>query len=216
MPHLAASAINPVRRMNTSEFRQLVANATDAELFGPCLSEDITPFVFDTEPDSWDVFRSELSDALGVQSGDIRIVGSGRLGFSLRPGRNLRPYSDRSDVDVAIISAAPFDLLWHGLLYALYPRQSMPTVISGWLKNRRNELYTGWLSPLAVRVDHKIFGQRAQDLLDFNARWFNTFKSVSRHVPRRHEDINVRLYRTWGHAELYHRHSISSLRKTLT
>ena len=34
-------------------------------------------------------------------------------------------------------------------------------------------------------------------------------------IARRHEDITGRLYRTWEHAELYHLHSLASLRKSL-
>lgn len=213
---IAASIVNcGGLAMTGDDFRQLVAIRTDTDLLGPCLREDLTPYVFDPRPDTWVAFRTEVSEKLGVEQADIRIVGSGRFGFSLKPGNNLKAYSDKSDVDVVVINPEVFDLLWCGLLKAAYPRPPVTQQVGGWLKIRQNEVYTGWLSPLEVRLDRRIFGLRAQAVLDFNARWFNTFKSASRHVPRRHEDINVRLYRTWDHADMYHHHSIASLRKAL-
>lgn len=201
--------------MNPDNFRQLVADNTDTDLLGPCLREDLTPYVFEPEPDAWVAFRAELNEKLDADPADIRIVGSGRFGFSLKPGNNLKPYSDKSDIDVVVISSNLFDLLWYGLLRAAYPRSPVTEQAGKWLRNRQKELYTGWLSPLEVRLDRRIFGERAQTVLDFSSRWFNTFKKASRHLPRRHEDIKPRLYRTWQHADMYHLNSLQSLRKAL-
>lgn len=201
--------------MTADEFRQLITATNDAELLEPCLRADLTPYVFEPNPDAWGDFREEVCEAFGAEPGDIRIVGSGRFGFSLKPGNNLKVYSDRSDIDVIVISPAIFDRLWYGLLKAAYPRPPVTDQVGGWLKERQNEVYTGWLSPLKVRLDRRIFGGRVNDVLEFNSHWFNTFKKAARHVPRRHEDISARLYRTWLHAEMYHLNSLGTLRKTL-
>ncbi len=94
-------------------------------------------------------------------------------------------------------------------------RPPFTSYLGGWLGKRRSEVYTGWLTPLEIKLDAKIVGNRAKPVLDFNFRWFNTFKAASQHPPRRHEDITGRLYRTWEHAELYHLNSLASLRKSL-
>ena len=75
---------------------------------------------------------------------------------------------------------------------------------------------TGWLNPLDIRIDAKIFGPKARPVLEFNTQWFITLKKASRHPLRRHEDIKGRLYRSWEHAELYHLHSLAALRKSLS
>ena len=201
--------------MTPNEFRQLVAVTNDSGLIGPCLRDALVPWVFEPNPASWTNFRADLSAEFDVGTEDIAIVGSGRFGFSLNPGKNLRAFNDRSDIDVVVVSADLFDKLWYDLLKAAYPRPPVNQRVGGWLKDRQSELYTGWLSPLEVKLDATIFGARARPVLEFNARWFNMFKHASRHPPRRHEDIKSRLYRTWQHAELYHLHSIAALRRAL-
>lgn len=204
--------------MNSDDFRQLLSERSDTELLEPCLHDEATPYVFETKPETWNAFRDELVSGLGVGRGDIRIVGSGRLGFSMKPGLALRAFRDRSDIDVAIISPVLFDQLWVAMLEAAYPRAPATSVVGfgGWLENRRNELYTGWLTPLAIRLSARIFGPKAKPVLDFNAKWFNALKRAARHPPRRHENITGRLYRTWRHAELYHLYGLAELRKSLS
>jgi hypothetical protein len=201
--------------MTPDDFRQLLTQQSDAELLEPCLRDEGTPYVFDTKPEAWNIFRDELVGRLGVSRNEIRIVGSGRFGFSMKPGLNLRDFRDTSDIDVAVVNAALFDQLWLLILDAAYPRPPITSRIGGWLETRRNELYTGWLTPLEIRLDIKIVGARAKPVLEFNARWFDALKRASQHPPRRHEDITGRLYRTWRHAELYHLNSLAVLRKTL-
>ncbi len=204
--------------MTADEFREIVNEKSDADLLGPCFRDDTLPYVFEPEPRAWPAFRAEVGNQIGVEPTDLRIVGSGRLGFSLKPGSNLKAYNDKSDIDLVVVSSNSFDQLWFGLLGAFYPRPPvLNQVDGGWLKARKNELYTGWLSPLDVRwgIDRSIHGRRAKAILEFNALWFNTLKKAARHVPMRHEDINGRLYRTWQHADMYHLHSTASLRKAL-
>lgn len=201
--------------MSPTEFRELIATVSDAELLGPSLHDDLTPYVFDSEEELWEEFRNEIAAELGIAASDVRVVGSGRLGFSLKPGTNLRDFTDTSDVDVIVINAELFDYLWITLLDAAYPRPPATELVGGWLQNRKSDLYTGWITPLAIRLDRKIFGTKAEPVLSFNSRWFNTLKRVSRLPVRRHEDVQGRLYRTIRHAELYHLNSLAALRRTL-
>lgn len=202
--------------MTSQEFRGLFHERTDVQLLETVLHGDHLPFVFDTSPQAWDFFRREFVSALNVSDSDIRIVGSGRFGFSMKPGVNLRAFQDTSDIDVIVVNANLFDQLWLALLRAVYPRPPHTSTLSGWLGRRRNELYTGWLTPLEIRLDARIFGSKVRPILDINAQWFKALKQASRYPTRRHEDIAGRLYRTWEHAELYHLHGIAELRKTLT
>jgi hypothetical protein len=165
--------------MNAEEFRELLAAQTDAQLLVPCLHDENTPYVFETHPPSWDGFRATISGALGVHIADIRVVGSGRLGFSLKPGHNLRRFRDTSDVDVAVVNPDLFDRLWLLLLSAVYPRPPESDQFGGWLQERRNEVYTGWIAPRGIRLNKTIFGSRASNVLEFKTRWFNALKEVT-------------------------------------
>jgi hypothetical protein len=201
--------------MTPEEFRELIAASDDATLLGPCLRDDLVPYVCEPDPPTWNAFRDELGRPLGVPRADITVVGSGRFGFSTKPDANLRAFSERSDVDVIIVNAPLFDVLWISLLKAAYPRPPFTERLGGWLRERRNELYTGWVTPLGIHLSPRIFGARARPVLDFKTLWFNTFKEAARLLPSRHEDVKGRLYRTWEHAELYHIHSLAALRRSL-
>jgi hypothetical protein len=201
--------------MTADDFLGLLKSESDNDLLRPCLLDDVLPYVFDSDPSTWQSFRSQLAGELGIEPGDIRIIGSGRLGFSTKPGANLKRFNDRSDIDVVIINARVFDELWMALLQAAYPRPPFVQLLSGWIEARRNEVYTGWLTPLDVRIDRQIVGARAEPAVGFRTRWFNALKRASRFPPRRHEDITGRLYRTLRHAELYHLNSLAALRKSL-
>jgi len=201
--------------MSPNDFRKLIAERTDAELLGPCLREDQTPYVFEPRPNSWADFRAEVSGQLRVSPDGIRIVGSGRFGFSLRPHNNLKAYTEKSDIDVVVVDTVLFDSLWDGLLSAAYPGDETSPKLGGWLSARRREVYAGWLDPLEIKLDPKIWGPAADRVLNFSTDWFNIFQKASKHPPRRHETVTGRLYRTWRHADLYHLHSLATLRITL-
>ncbi|MGH7381380.1 MAG: hypothetical protein ACREKR_04020 [Candidatus Methylomirabilales bacterium] len=201
--------------MTREEFRELLQQHSDVELLDPCLRDDQAPYVFQPKPAAWDSFRDELVALLGVSRDEVRVVGSGRFGFSIKPWNNFKRFGDKSDIDVVIVNANLFDELWLALLDAAYPRPPITDKLGGWLEKRRNELYTGWLTPLKIKLDYRIVGLKARPVLEFSTLWFDALKRAARHPPRRHEDITGRLYRTWRHAELYHLNSLSDLRRAL-
>ena len=202
--------------MTAYEFRDLLDSRTDEQLLEPCLLEDVVPFVFEPRPSRWDDFRDGLVSDLGITRTDVRIVGSGRLGFSMKPEYQLRGFRDESDIDVLIVNSPLFDQLWVTLLTAAYPREPLAHRIGGWLDNRRKDLYTGWITPHNIKLDITIVGPKAKPILDLRTQWFNALQRASRFPPRRHAGVRARLYRTWRHAELYHLHGLGELRKELS
>jgi hypothetical protein len=61
----------------------------------------------------------------------------------MKPGAQLRAFTDKSDIDVVVVNADAFDAFWHLLLRAAYPRP--PVVYGKRLIAARNDLYMGWL-----------------------------------------------------------------------
>ena len=184
-------------------------------LLGTCLRGEEVPFVFDPQPESWLRFREQVAADLGINERELVVVGSGRLGYSLKPGNNLKAFTDRSDIDVVVVNARLFDELWMAFLSAVYPRHPATRHLGGWISDRRSEIYTGYISPRDIQIDSRIYGIRAKPVNQFRLHWFTTLKKASQHPPRRHSDVKARLYRTWRHAELYHSHSLTQLRTTL-
>src|SRR5581483_7189643 len=197
--------------MRSAEFRSLMSTTKDSDLLDVCLRNQDVPFVIGSKA-AWDDFRGALVFALPLSQDDIRIVGSARLGFSLKPRNNLRRFRVTSDIDVVVVNEPLFDWLWIALLTAASPRHAVFRGAGRWDQPGRSELFAGWLTPLLVHMDRKILGAKAAPIFEFKTKWFNALKEAARHPAKRHRDINGRLYRTWQHAELYHLHSLSELR----
>jgi hypothetical protein len=103
----------------------------------------------------FNLIRQRVSDSYGIDKEAIRIVitGSAKLGFSivekkekdgtLRP--RFRPFDYRSDIDVAVLSAKLFDLIWFELSgyasnrpwFPLEYKKLGPYLVSGWLRPDR-------------------------------------------------------------------------------
>ena len=135
--------------MTAAEFRKLVAERTPQDLLGLCVKDDAIPFALDNSPDSWTSFREALGKEFDFDPADVRVVGSGRHGISAKPGKNLKAFSETSDIDVLVVSASLFDELWLKLLEAAYPRQENVHLLTGHLRELQSEVYTGYLTPKA-------------------------------------------------------------------
>lgn len=199
--------------MSPEELQAALLGEGEVALTERFLADVNVPYVFDGRQDAWDSFRNDLSNALQVEAGDIRIIGSGLFGFSLAPGNNFRSFRDQSDVDVAIVNTARFDYIWKELLSAAYPRP--PVHCGGLMRERQKSVYTGWISPDQIGFDRNVIGPNTTRALNFKSTWFLSLKRAARHVTRRHEDVNARLYRTWGHIHMYQHHSFNALRREL-
>ncbi len=201
--------------MKPNEFREMLRATADPGLLDVCLRSDDVPFICG-DAAGWTAFRGEIANGVhGLAEADIRIVGSARHGFSMRPRNHLREFTDESDIDVVVVNEALFDQLWIALLEAAYPRLAVNREIGRWDVPGRAELFAGWLTPTAIHMDWKIIGKRGVPLAEFKGKWFDALKRAARHSNKPHNDIQGRLYRTWRHAELYHLFSIAELRRSL-
>jgi hypothetical protein len=201
--------------ITAADLKTLILKAEEAKLTALCLLDADAPYVFNNNEKGWADFQGELANGLPIKPEDVRIVGSGRHGFSLKPGKGLRPFQDTSDVDVVVVNEGLFDTLWLSVLQVAYPRPPTPMPIGGWLLETQKSVYTGWLKPNIITVDRTVARPHVQEVLKIRTAWFTSLKRAASHVIRRHEDISGRLYRTWEHAALYHAHSIGALRQSL-
>ncbi len=71
------------------------------------LSEGI-PYAFRMKPALYEEVRSWLATRIGVDPKEISIIGSARIGQSLSPDDQGRPFGDTSDLDLLVVSASLF------------------------------------------------------------------------------------------------------------
>lgn len=111
--------------------------------------------------------RREVSDQFDISIRDVVLVGSAKLGFTVRskPGRPpLSHFGDQSDIDVAIVSNSLFTQYWQ-------------ETFSYWVEKGdwssagkfRNYLFRGWLRPDKLPRD-----------IDFpkSSEWFEFFRGL--------------------------------------
>ena len=146
-----------------------------------------------------------LSKGLDVPEGDICVVGSARIGFSLSPLKFGEPFSAYSDIDIVVISRTLFDPSWLDIVgrrrlnsSTLHPRTSQR------LREHREHhyIYNGWIYPESI-----------VEALEIGERWLRTFNGLSQIPELASRTVGGRLYRTWEHARLYHEWSLSKVKQ---
>lgn len=117
------------------------------------------------------------------------MVGSGKLGFSIVNSKRYRPFSDTSDIDVAIISPILFDAIWHNVYDYSFSGGYWPEE-----KAFKEYLFRGWIRPDKLPPSHKF--ALCKDWWDF----FRSITSTGRYGPYK---ISAGLYRNWHFLETY-------------
>ncbi|GHB08079.1 hypothetical protein ACFFLG_18210 [Shewanella indica] len=56
--------------------------------------------------------RETICDKFEIDFTDVIMVGSGKLGFSIKPSRRFEVFNDDSDIDIAIVSTKLFERIW--------------------------------------------------------------------------------------------------------
>jgi hypothetical protein len=168
--------------------------------------------LFDTAPHifqgSWALYRPWrrlLSKAINVDACEIIVTGSAALGVSLNPAKILKPFDDRSDVDVAIISDHFFSEAWHHLrgvnltLDSLTPAQRVAVK-----DHQLKYIYWGCIAT-----------DRVLSILPFNQSWLSARSELAGIDPTKEREINFRIYKDFRALRSYQLMSIRKAYATL-
>lgn len=106
-----------------------------------------------------------ISRRFSIGEDDITVVGSAKLGFSIKPGSRYRPFNDDSDIDVAIANPGLFEKVW----------TEVQRFVDGgafWAEQEEffSYLKSGWIRP------DKLPSGRA---FDFSFEWWKFFNNIS-------------------------------------
>jgi len=211
----------------SSAFSERLRERSNEQLEAFVEAEILTglPSIFARDEDMI-LFQNHVAGALGIPSAasNILIVGSAKTGFSLDPDNYFIPFRETSDIDIVVIHEGLFDQAWSTMLAWDYLTMRARTVPERrWLYQRHDEVWSGWCDPPAWYLRDQggmqlSFPDSLKPLREFSYRWFSTFRSLSRY--RHHPEIprhkaSARLYRTRGHAALYHAAGLRVLRSRL-
>lgn len=160
-------------------------------------------------------FKKDLAKSLGVHIRNIVIVGSGKLGFSIKPDDDILsfyPFKDfdhdyiidveneKSDLDIAVVSGSLFDkqlvqIYNHTNCYSLSSYKGRTK------KSFADYILKGWLRPDFVPIDYAIT---------------NEIKAVQDKYKMKYgRDINIGIYKSWYFFEKYHQNNIDKIKLNL-
>lgn len=160
-------------------------------------------------------FKKKLSQSLNIHIRDIVIVGSSKLGFSMKPEEESpglylfkefdfcykkTPEEEKSDIDVAIISGSVFDL--HLLnLYEFTKSYSDTTSFYGKLNSFAKYIVKGWLRPDKLPAGYNVL---------------ETINDLRTNLKSKYgRKVNFGIYKSWHYFETYHKNNINTLKINL-
>ena len=143
---------------------------------------------FALEKDRYFALKEEIAKHFSVNLPEVVMVGSGKLGFSIVPKKRYQPFSINSDIDIAIVSANLFDLLWERVFDYWVQTPYWPD-----MQDFNNYLARGWIRPDKLPTGFS----PGQDWWDF----FRELTASGKFGDRR---LRAGVYRTWHFMRTYH------------
>ncbi len=157
------------------------------------------------------LFKKELALSLNVHLRDICIVGSAKLGFSIKPDKNqpgFYPFKcfdedfdkglkdEKSDIDVAVISSILFDRQ----IQRIYEHTSCydkNLITNQEIRSLGSYVLKGWVYPKVLPRTYQLDGEyiKVKDTYE---------KAFGR-------EINIGIYKSWYYFEMYHQNNIKNL-----
>lgn len=163
------------------------------------------PFAFRNAKGSYAEFRAELSQILGIHAGEMTMVGSGQLGFSLKPDQLLRRFREESDLDVVIVSSELFDAAWRDLLTHSTSVRSLDEADRRRFRRTQENFFAGYLRP---------------DLLPSGAalakEWFPKLAGRFRSPVAARHPVKAWLFKSWWHMERFYSDGLARVQPELS
>ncbi len=161
-------------------------------------------------------FKKNISLLLGVHIRDIAIVGSGKLGFSLKPAKdqagfyeykefdynfNRNSGAEKSDLDIAVVSSTLFDKEMKNLFeHTDFYREDY---VKTW--GNRNSL-----------AKYFLMGRLATRFFPYDFKLTKEIENVQKKYKSDFgRTVNIEIYKSWFFFESYHKQNIQNIHLNL-
>lgn len=203
---------------NPAEFKELVSCIDSHTILAKVFLLEGTPFVFQTSPMKYVIFREQVAERFGVGSQDVCIVGSAKLGFSPSPTEKFgRPFADLSDVDVVVISDKWFHIGANELFGQINSMFMKGTISSGdrIVKDAIRNFVFGNFNPGLLRDTNSVKSSSLKNEIFFKiSSTAGLFLALEPQVFV--SKIRCRFFKSWKAAEDYYSNSLNELSKFIT
>lgn len=188
----------------TTDFKTEISTTDISFMTSKWIIEKV-PFVFADNLENYIKWKEMLAYKIGVDSKAIVLTGSASVGFSLNPENNLRAFTEKSDIDVAIISQHYFDISWHFLRNIGTNRYSYSRKEITSIDDHRNRLiYWG-----TIATDKII------QILPFGKKWIQSLNEMGQVEPTKDRVINIRIYKDFEALRAYHLNNLKLIKDKL-
>ncbi len=145
--------------------------------------------------------RAKVAAQYRLHPNDVLVVGSGKLGFSIAPRKQYRPFCDTSDVDVVVVSNTLFDSFWKKVHY--YAEHG-----GYWeqFQEFKDYLFHGWIRPDKFPPEKSF-----EDALE----WWAFFNRLSQSGAYSSFKVRGAIYREWYYLESYQLRSVTACKDNL-
>ena len=179
------------------DFKKDLKTNDDLHMISKYFYNDYTPAAISLE--AYHELRWEIKEHFGLESiFNVFLVGSGRLGFSIKPSEQFRHFNDQSDLDIVIVSKNLFEKYWK-------VARDSGISLEEW-KNKgvyENYFFEGWMRPDKLR--------HGGEELDVK-KWWEYFGQLSRTRKYGPYSINGGLYYSLDFLEHYQKDAIERIR----
>lgn len=166
---------------------------------------DRVPYVFDGHRSSYVGWKTELASSIEVDPACVTIVGSSALGISLNPKKSFKPFDEKSDVDVAVVSSFHFTVAWRYLRTMGHRRTHVDARTRiAWDEHQTRFIYWG-----TVATD------RLLGILPFGTKWLSALNKMSGVPPTVGRNVNLRIYSDFESLRAYQVHSVKHAREDI-
>ncbi len=187
-----------------ADFKSTLESRSPEEFLEHALFDRV-PHIFQNDRAQYVLWKRVLAKELAVDAACLAIVGTAALGWSLNPEKNLKPFDNKSDVDVAVISPYHFTVAWHYLRTETSRRMSVDRKTRiAWDQHATNYVYWG-----TIATD-KLLG-----ILPFGDLWLRAITTMTSINPTLNRDIKFRIYNDFDSLRSYQALSVKKARQNL-
>lgn len=160
------------------------------------------PHIFRAQCD-YNKWRLKVSEFIDVDPSSIHLSGSGAIGFSLNPSKNLKKFDINSDIDISVVSERHFKTSWRHLRKTnLRNPQLTATMVSAIKRHCTNNVYWGFISA------HEILS-----ILPFFRDWETAISWIRDNEPCKDRRIGFRLFGDFESLISHYERSITEINR---
>ncbi len=188
----------------SQEIKDVFTNASEAERYGIIrlwITEGI-PYAFRDQPLIYEEIREFIAKGVNIHSKEVTLVGSGRIGYSLKKKVWGKTFTDSSDLDFTIIS----NELYSKLVFDF--KKWVGDIESKKIKPKTENELKGWLGSIEV-VDRNIpqgfiYTKNLLPYSDYSTvrKCYGTMNKLqeklahTKNAPKV-SDVSIRVYADW-------------------